>query len=394
MQGGYHFFSSRDGVATIFGISLANQHQYLCKEILTTDQTIAIFCAKSLQNTTWNSPELKQLVGNARRSYERYGDVPLYDEYDERAAVYLAITTYQKNVAGLQVRFVEVASIRFVPGYGDRPVIEDFELFHIAGKSLLEFLKEAPHCNRAILDNVVSISRLSATEPVPIGNNVYNTLRVGLVPPLKRRSIASAFILMNHHFFSNEGVRFEYISGVMRRELMISLARGSRVEELWSRSFPLADDFLMCGPCDVALNHSSEVVYRFPGYFLNREQIRQLLLELLETDRLTYRTLEAVLKVPIEKLSLVHDFEVILSRLGRLFSYKGDLPYAGITGEYLRQLVRMRIADGPRLYLGYCEVWRSLLKTSYSTVSRQQRTLKNIPTTFHSSEQFYASSFG
>jgi hypothetical protein len=118
--------------------------------------------------------------------------VPRYDEYDERAAVYVAITTYQKNVAGLPVRFVEVASIRFVPGYGDRPVIEDFELFQIAGKSLLEFLKEAPHGNREILDNVVSISRLSATEPVPVGNNVYNTLRVGVVPPLKRRSTAVA----------------------------------------------------------------------------------------------------------------------------------------------------------------------------------------------------------
>jgi hypothetical protein len=127
------------------------------------------------------------------------------------------------GVAGLPVRFVEVASIRFVPGYGDRPVIEDFELFQIAGKSLLEFLKEAPHGNREILDNVVSISRLSATEPVPVGNNVYNTLRVGVVPPLKRRSTASAFILMNHCFFSDEGRCFEYISGVMRRELMISI---------------------------------------------------------------------------------------------------------------------------------------------------------------------------
>ncbi len=127
--------------SVIFGISLANQHQYLCKEVITTDRTIAIFCAKSLQNSAWNSPELKQLVGQARRSYERYGDVPLYDEYDERAAVYLAITTYQKNVAGLPVRFVEVTSIRFVPGYGDRPVIEDFELFLQVVREVLFLVK-------------------------------------------------------------------------------------------------------------------------------------------------------------------------------------------------------------------------------------------------------------
>lgn len=370
MQGGFSPSSfTRNAPALPFSFSRLSD-EFLCSRFTFGDMDLKVYCAKFSNTKNWNSTDLAQAVSCARRSYQRYGDVPLFDAYDDRAAVYITVARYPRAVAGLDVVFEEATSVRFVPGCGKEPVLEDFELFEIAGVSLTDYLKTTPYQNRAILDHLVSISRFCATEPVPSHDPRHERLHISLVPPPKRRSTALAFILMNQCFFEREGHRFEYLSGVMRRELMVSLARGSRVENLWPRSFPLANDFLDCAPCDIVLSRAEHVVYDFPGYFLHAGQLHGLIAELLETDRISEATLREILRYS-GSFDIRTDFARLVPRLGTLLQFVGDLPSATISGDYLRELLGQRVADCPRLYLGYTVHWQSLLNRSLKAFSRQ-----------------------
>lgn len=337
---------------------LSNPHaQWIFKK---DEVTITVYQAKALQETTWSSPELKQLVGRARASYQRYGAVPIYDAYDDRAAVFVAVIHYPVIVAGLAVVHEEMVSVRFVPGYGERPTIEDFELFQVEGELLTEFLQHPPHEHRAVLERLVSISRFCATTPQPMA--IEGTfLRFANTKILERRAATLAFILMNYCFFNGEGAHFEYISGVMRRELMTSLARGSRVEALWLHCFPQADDFLMCGPCDIKLRRDTNTVYRYPSYFLDTRQLQEVLDEFIDTDRLSIASFKHSVGEECVTSSNHILYDVFWPRAGSFLCHEGQFYQAAITGQYLRDCLNKRVSDAPHLHVGYVDFWRDLL---------------------------------
>jgi hypothetical protein len=344
-------------------VVLSNPHaQWVFKK---DEVTVTVYQAKKLQETFWCSSELKQLVGRARSSYQRYGAVPIYDAYDDRAAVFVAVIRYPVVLTGLSVMHEEVVSVRFVPGYGDRPTIEDFEIFQVDGESLTEFLQHPPHEHRAVLERLVSISRFCATSPQPVqvGDGF---LQVATTKPLKRKATTLAFIIMNYCFFSGEGAHFEYISGVMRRELMASLARGSRVEALWPRCFPQADDFLMCGPCDIKLRRDTDTVYRYPSYFLDTRQLQEVLNEFIDTDRLSIASFKNIVGEECITSSHIISYDAFWPRAGSFLCHEGQFYQAAITGQYLRDCLNKRVSDAPHLHVGYVDFWRDLLQRSLS----------------------------
>lgn len=353
------------GIFSYFDTYSAAEH--LIHTMTVGEAEIKIFCAKPLGRLPWHSVALRHLVGQARAQYACYGDVALFDEHDERAAVYVAIARYPVIIGGTPQSFEEIISVRFVPGYGERSVLEDFELFQMNGIPLIEYLKTGSSEVRPILNYLVSISRFCASQPLFFSSKNTNAQ----VAMAKRRCTALAFMLMNQAFFAAEGERFEYVSAVLRNELAAKLARGSLVEELWPRSLPLTDVFLACSPCDISLRRTRQVAYRFPGYFLHIHQLRALLLELLETDRLSVQSIHALVPELRHVLVLSEIVTSLTSRqFGILLTHEGELPHSALTGDYVRALVDMRVADGPRLHLGHRNSWEKLLQKSVQAFSR------------------------
>ncbi len=95
-----------------------------------------VYRAKGLHRNRWNSRALKEIVLACRNSYARYGDRPLLDEYDKKAAIYLVRARYP--VANLQSpagSLQEWLSIRMVPGDGKPTGVHEPEIFEWEGKT-------------------------------------------------------------------------------------------------------------------------------------------------------------------------------------------------------------------------------------------------------------------
>ncbi len=93
-----------------------------------------VYRAKDLFKNRWNSPALKEILLLCRGSYSRYGDRPLLDAYDTKAAIYLVRASYQQPTTNNQQLVQEWLSIRMVPGDGKPIGVHEPEIFEWEGK--------------------------------------------------------------------------------------------------------------------------------------------------------------------------------------------------------------------------------------------------------------------
>ncbi len=99
-----------------------------------------VYCVKDLSRNHWNSPALKEILLLCRGSYSRYGDRPLLDEYDTKAAIYLVRARYPASFhAPFSMipcpKIEEWLSVRIVPGDGKPLGVHEPEIFEWNGKT-------------------------------------------------------------------------------------------------------------------------------------------------------------------------------------------------------------------------------------------------------------------
>ncbi len=327
-------------------------------------RTLRIFLAKPLYTSEWVDERLRHAVVHARESYRHYyGSLELVDEFDERGVVYVAEITYPWPRAGTSpVWLREWVTLRFVPGETDPPSLEDLELFALSGTPLVSVLKGDFLHHRDVLTRLVSLSRFAATPPHPL----VGDMDAFDISEIRSGAVSAAFVAINEVFWRTYGSNFSVLSGVFRNELFHRLARSTKGLEAWGRAFPLAEDFLQCGACDVRLIRPG-ITYDYPGYFLCIPELLALLVDLIRSDHLDLQTLQEF--VPAATLDSLmawqkdHPYEVLplIRGMGRFLAHEGVLPRSALTGDLVRQLVDRRVADGPRLRLGHASAWRQLM---------------------------------
>ncbi len=307
-----------------------------------------IYLAKNLYNSKWNSALLKKITLEARHSYLRYGQVPLIDNYDKNAEVYLCRVTYAP--------MEEWLCVRFVPGSAASIFLEDLSGYFYKGKSISRLIKQKLFFGKNNWQRkLVSMSRLCGISPYFFGVGKKTK------PSNSLKYSGQALALVNNHFFSKHN--FSYLSAVLRPELLKKILHPNPKASLF---LPEAHKTLGCRPEEIYLNRNL-FAYHFPGYFLNLFQMIRLLEKLIQEKKLTVNAVKKYVKMYApdfnKKLKNKKYAEILKSTAGldKLLLARGRIAGAKINGNELRDLVEKNVDDGPELKIIAVDKWKKQL---------------------------------
>ena len=351
----------------------------------------SVYRAKPLFSPRWEHPYLKDVVRRARKTYQRYGPVPVWDAYDTKAAVYVVQVSYgHPDNAGVplakgNIPLEEWLTVRFVPGGGEplglgTPELSDCRVGDIPLDAYLLALghqalprtadisgTSRSHRVRSLLDMApfVAVSRLCALLPHRRSDRLPHS---GAFVASKLRYTNMSFVLANLQFCEDTAERpFTHISGLFRPELVerrLTITSATQrvpyfapAHTLWRKQHAER----------VVLNRTKlrTAMYAYPGYFLDTGELVTLLQSLIDEEQLSTTTISRYLSPGIA-WDDVCAYDVPrpeqFAGLGELFLRQGKLPGAHITGAALRRRLDSEVRDGPRLYLMAMTRWKKSLE--------------------------------
>jgi hypothetical protein len=303
---------------------------------------LRIYQAKA-PHGSWASEALEKLVQYSRESYRTlYGpQVALFDEYDAKAWIYVAVSSYDYRGRS----FSEALSLRFVPAAGAPLRTDDLNFYrHRLDRraSIIELLAE----------------RRGGLNAAQLMRGCYSQSRMGALRPCAddgctlsgNHHVALAWCLMLECFLddaTSAGRPCRLLTSQTTENLR---TLGARIP---TRTW---DDELGLDAGSIVLDrqkpHVRSVCYGVPTYFLNLKDVTTLLERLLRDGWLSETSVQAAV-TPGTTLAraLGHPHPGRLRRLNSLFAARGTIPGSRLTGEELRRLADVEVADGPVLRL-------------------------------------------
>lgn len=318
------------------------------------DITFSVYRVKRLYNPRWDSNVLKKIVGEARKKYQLYyGDmVPLFDSYDNKAAVYLTLVQHKGTKAQ------KWYSLRFIPALGEPQRSEDIDYYvqyTADGKriSLLTLMRNrirglSDLTKSQILSRIVTHSRFCSTTSSQKSYGNYS----GLV-----------YALMNKQFINDlksEHQTFDImtcqLNGVMS-DIIFSHTKGNHKVNL-----PLVPGHtqLKLEKNSILAINRNKARYAFPcpGYFLDLMDIVGVLDKLIQKGHLTRNIVEKHLPEGITFEKILHNPHIKDFRfMGKLLTHEGTIDGTALTGKKLRSILNEEVKDAPILHIMKTDEW-------------------------------------
>lgn len=320
---------------------------------ITKHATFEVYRAKDLYNKKWRNSVLHKLVGFARTSYGRYGLRSLFDEYDLKAAIYLARATYeQKTSHGGREVVSEWLSVRMVPGDGEFKGVGEPELYTFKNTPVSELLRQKMKLSKGkFWSHIVSDSRMCGIHPYAVTKNN----KVVRVPTERHQYTAECMALMQAQFmvdFSPSTLSFQYVSAIVKPEIRDKVITLRKKKLAAKPNFISAHKTLGLSKAAEVTVDRSAYTYQFPRYWLNMKELKSLLHGLVGKKKLSEETFKHYL--------LGHSLDSVNGEinLGNMLAVKGPLVKASITGSKLRELVDKHVSDTPELQIIPINAWR------------------------------------
>jgi hypothetical protein len=339
-------------------IKKSSASPFLVHEIVINGVVFSTFLAKNFFRPSWSNSYLLSLVKRARKSYLRYGSVPLIDGYDSKSLVLLVRATYFHKFNNKNVKLTEWFCLRFTPGEGLPEITEDF-LLSVSGKKNLKH-----HIVKTFglehLKHFVSMSRICRITP---SDNTGNfTLSAN------RYTLAS-FVLANRAFLSHNHQYgpFKYISGLFRPELLKNKFSVSLNGKKYPRYSAANNSLSIKGIGKIKIDRNF-YIYSYPSYFLNLDGTYLCLKKLAAKKILTKQTLEVYLGHNC--LSSMANFKSHSHKLGKFLAAKGRLQFSKISGNQLRQILNKKVKDGPSLKIMKTSLWNKDINYIFSNLKK------------------------
>jgi hypothetical protein len=304
--------------------------------------SVKVYLARASQKP-WQSGPLHGLVAQSRESYRAlYGpQVALFDEYDAKAWVYVAIASYTSQGSA----FDEALTLRFVPAEGLPAYNDDINFYCHKGPPERPLLALLGH----------GMSSLNTGHTL---RGCYSQSRMGALRPCARRG---GTLAGNRHV----GLSWSLMLECFLRDSQNAQRRCRLLTSQTTENLRILGAKIPTQPCDERLGldagsialyrqspHVRATCYGVPTYFLNLKDVSALLARLLSEGWLSEATAQAATTegVSLER-ALRHPQPHTLKRLNLLFEARGKLPGSRLTGEDLRRLADDEVRDGPVLRL-------------------------------------------
>jgi len=248
-----------------------------------------VYRAKDLHAKKWNSPALKNILLLCRKSYRRYGNRPLLDEFDKKAAVYLVRARYSKRgipcrMSHVACRIEEWLSIRMVPGDGRPTGVHEPEIFERGGKPVDYWMKKKIGA-RGFWRTVAGSQRMCgihpykmSSQPPAVGHRQLAAGGRSLAGAQHHRWTPVCFALMHRQFVHDyplDKFPYRYITALIRpdyyRKGLGYAVRGREVRPV----FTSADSFLGIRRGGIRVKRGV-FSYQFPLYWFDARKLLQL----------------------------------------------------------------------------------------------------------------------
>lgn len=299
-----------------------------------------VYRARDMLTDKWNG-DLKQLVLFCRESFFKYGQRPLLDDFDLKAAIYLVSADYEE--AGFEVS--EWLSIRMVPGWGYLLGVFELELYCLNGARLDKMLLGD---NPENWKSIVSSSRMCHIKPTVKFS--FDCLSQ------KSRFTAHAFALIHQQFIDDYEVDYQYITAIISDDFIkkgLTIYNSGRSA---TPHFVPAHELLNVKKDQITLDRSI-YAYSFPTYWFNPADLLELIRRLLDRRLISAETLSCYFGV-----SDVSDItEAKLINMSLMFKQETKLTDALITGPELREISDRELSERPQLRITPVQVWNQAI---------------------------------
>lgn len=294
-----------------------------------------IFVAKKLYSKNWENQSLHDLVRLCRRSFLRYGAVPLEDAYDNKAMVLLARVRYPLN----DICAEEWLSIRFIPASGEPYLSEDLQLKLGSGPTFYEIINDKLFFGSdKASDFLLTISRICGIEPYDRENFNFIQKR------LEYTALTSSLVFLTMTDILQSENRYQYITAMFNQNIFRHIKEKEKDGKIVVLDLPNAHEILNL-PEDYFKHIKAEkTAYSFPTYFFNLSQLIKWLEKIVAEGSISVSVINKFLVKPIDwreidKKMLGNKVAVLddLNGLGGLFSFEGKLEGSKYTGKQLRE---------------------------------------------------------
>lgn len=318
---------------------------------------VSVYCAKRF-DSSWLNDSLYSIVLQSRRSYLRYGEVPLEDVFDGQSSVYLARAVYSE--VGESGRRQEWLCLRFTPsrGSGDTPT-DDMRVCSYEGRPIYELIDESLFSGEGnALDHIITLSRLCRILPFSYSEGRHY-ISAYSEPRLQHTALLFCLIchtvIMSMSDERKENVR--YYTALLHDSLIknrLSLKTPEGGEE--GIRFAYAHDVLNIGVDEIKFQRDL-LAYRYPLYHLSVNDLFETLAACIDEGLISEQSFKHYLGVNITSEKLLAyvsediDYFLPMRNIGVMLTVDGKLHKSRITGQQLRDRLAQEVADAPRLRL-------------------------------------------
>lgn len=327
-----------------------------------------VYKVKDKNERIFPNESLFRVLEEARRSYLRYGQVPLTDNYDEKSSIYLTRVVYPHMVDNVVFPLEEWVSVRFVPASGNPFLSEDLDACVYQNQPLTLSLRKTLFQNRVDpLKHLVTISRICRIAPRVPTENVFFT---GAFIPQKNTYTALAFSAMNKVFLEEcekDGDEIDFFTALAKEELFQKVLHFESNEKKAIFPFLSAEEILNPDKKHRIRINRNLLSYKHPGYFLNLEELLELFAKLIQFGRFTEKSWQQHVKTPLSfqefqeqyKVLSYHEFLETLDGLSELLLAPSWIENSRMHGTELRSLVDICVSDAVKLYMSPKDSWKN-----------------------------------
>lgn len=335
---------------------------FISTQVSDDDTTYTVFQVKAPFSSHWVDPRLHDRVELARKTYQDFysPDIPLFDEYDPKSAIYVCSATYRSEELGRESNLVrEWLSVRFTP-YDGEPVSNlDLELQKVFSESNTEALHvlevlQAQHSDLNLADlqsGIWAISRLCAIRPYIVSEKNDDEIVWSQVYLSNTRTL-NCFMLMFRQFLLDFSAQYPMHYFTCQIHPKVAERIFQPKDGLFQLHLPYASEILALGTAKIGLDRSKyeQYILSYPGYFLQLSDLVHVLNQYVQSGHLPESFVNEFLPQNANWSQVVSapDFRYF-SKFGILLTAETFPGQIKITPSELREQIRQRVPDGVQL---------------------------------------------